>query len=172
MAWRLVREVVRQLLSIAARRMAYMVESADAPEAAVADALTYSWAYGGWPSSPTAGTSPFRYHFPPTASSTASSAAPASGQGDPDGGQVRLPLRRAGGKRGPGIGHGPLGGQPAAVVSRGGGQLGGVRRPGVALAVQPGRQPGAQPAGGGAHRLGVPALDPVRAVVQGICLLY
>ena len=78
--------------------------------------------------------------------STASCAALSSGQGDPDGGQVRLPLRRAGGKRGPGIGHGPLGGQSAAVVGGGGGQLGGVRRPGVALAVQPGRQPGAQPA--------------------------
>src|SRR5450759_4071302 len=153
MAWRLVREVVRQLLSIAARRMAYMVESADAPEAAVADALTYSWAYGGWPSSPTAGTSPFRYHFPPTASSTASSAAPASGQGDPDGGQVRLPLRRAGGKRGRGIRRGPLGG---------------VVRPRPALAIQPCGQPGAQPAGGGALRLVVPALVPVRAVVQGI----
>src|SRR5664280_2535393 len=100
MAWRLVREVLRQLLSIVARRMAYMVESADAPEAAVADALTYSWAYGEWPSSPTAGTSAFRYHFPPTASSTASCAAPASGQGGPDGDQVCLPLRRAGGKRG------------------------------------------------------------------------
>src|SRR5665811_975948 len=118
MAWRLVREVLRQLLSIVARRMAYMVESADAPEAAVADALTYSWAYGEWPSSPTAGTSAFRYHFPPTASSTASCAAPASGQGGPDGGQVCLPLRRAGGKRGGSIGRGPLGGGAEAAMER------------------------------------------------------
>src|SRR5664279_5341601 len=59
MAWRLVREVLRQLLSIVARRMAYMVESADAPEAAVADALTDSRQDDECPSSPTAGTSAF-----------------------------------------------------------------------------------------------------------------
>jgi len=61
--------------------------------------------------------------------SSGSCAAPASSQGGPDGGQVRLPLARAGGKRGGSIGHGPLGGQPAAVVDGRGGQLGGVRRP-------------------------------------------
>src|SRR5664280_257148 len=48
--------------------------------------------------------------------STASCAAPASSQGGPDGGQVCLPLARAGGGHARGIGHGPLGGQPAAVV--------------------------------------------------------
>src|SRR5664280_787970 len=115
--------------------MAYMVRSAGAPGAAVADALTYSWAYGGWPSSPTAGTSPFRYHFPPTAGSTASCAALSSGQGDPDGSQVRPPLARAGGNRGGGVGHGPLGGQPAAVVGGRGRQLGGVGRLGPSLAI-------------------------------------